>query len=67
MSTVPKLLQSIGKTSFVEYFKDYKELVLSKEKLTKEDKMPLPRKLLQSHFVIGTDDKNQCNHKNFQK
>lgn len=49
MSTVPKLLQSIGKTSFVEYFTDYKELVLSKEKLTKEDKMPLAKKLLESN------------------
>lgn len=49
MSTVQKMLQSIGKTNFVEYFTDYKELILSKQKLTKEDKMPLAKKLLESN------------------
>ena len=49
MSELQRALQSIGKTNFIEYFTDYRELALSKEKLTQADKMPLAKKLLESN------------------
>ena len=49
VSTVERALNSIGKSNFVEYFEDYKELALSKEKLTGKDKMPLAEKLLENN------------------
>ncbi|WP_281862681.1 hypothetical protein [Planomicrobium okeanokoites] len=49
MSTVDWALRSIGKTNFVEYFEDYKELAFSKEKITRSDKMPLAKKLLENN------------------
>ncbi len=49
MSELQRALQSIGKTNFVEYFTDYKELTSSKKKLTKDDKMPLAKKLLEDN------------------
>ncbi|WP_416144627.1 hypothetical protein [Planococcus koreensis] len=49
MSTVDRALQSIGKTNFVEYFEDYKELATRKEKITSEDKMRLAKKLLEDN------------------
>ena len=44
-----RALRSIGKTNFVVYFADYKELALSKEKPTKEEKLILAKKLLESN------------------
>ena len=44
-----RVLQSIGEANFVEYFTDYRELALSKKKLTKDDKLPLAKKLLESN------------------
>lgn len=49
MSTVDRALQSIGKTNFVEYFEDYKELAFSKDKITGTDKLPLAKKLLENN------------------
>lgn len=49
MSTVDRALRSIGKSNFVEYFEDYKELAFSKEKISGSDKVPLARKLLESN------------------
>ncbi|MBO0587182.1 hypothetical protein [Sporosarcina sp. E16_8] len=49
MNEIQRALQSIGKTNFVEYFTDYKELTSSKKKLTKDDKMPLAKKLLENN------------------
>lgn len=49
MSTVDRELRSIGKSNFVEYFEDYKELAFSKEKITGSDKMPLAKKLLENN------------------
>lgn len=49
MSTVHRALQSIGKTNFIEYFEDYKELSFSKEKISGSDKMPLAKKLLENN------------------
>ncbi|WP_033541887.1 hypothetical protein [Planococcus sp. CAU13] len=49
MSTVDRALKSIGKANFVEYFKDYKELAFSKEKISGSDKMPLAQKLLENN------------------
>lgn len=49
MSTVDRALKSIGKSNFVQYFEDYKELALSKEKLSGTDKLPLAKKLLKDN------------------
>ncbi|MDN7247076.1 hypothetical protein [Planococcus shenhongbingii] len=49
MSNVDRALRSIGKSNFVEYFEDYKELADSKEKITGNDKMPLAKKLLEKN------------------
>ena len=49
VSTVERSLNSIGKSNFVEYFEDYEELALSKEKLTGKDKIPLAEKLLENN------------------
>lgn len=46
MSNLQRALRSIGKTNFVEFFLDYKELALKKDKLTVVEKIPLARKLL---------------------
>jgi len=51
-----RALRSIGKTSFVEYFTDYQELALSKEKPTREEKMLLAKKLLESNPNATTLD-----------
>lgn len=48
LNTVERSLNSIGKTNFVEYFLDYKELALSKEQITYDDKIPLAKKLLEN-------------------
>ncbi|MGM0898280.1 MAG: hypothetical protein ACQEV0_10280 [Bacillota bacterium] len=49
MSTVDRALKSIGKSNFVQYFEDYKELAFSKEKLSGTDKLPLAKKLLEDN------------------
>lgn len=49
MSTVNRALQSIGKSNFVQYFEDYKELAFSKDKLSGKDKLPLAKKLLEDN------------------
>lgn len=43
MSTVDRALKSIGKANFVEYFEDYKELAISIDKISDNDKMPLAK------------------------
>ena len=51
-----RALRSIGKTNFVEYFTAYQELALSKEKPTREEKMSLAKKLLESNPNATTLD-----------
>lgn len=48
MSRLDRALRSIGKSNFVEYFEDYRELAFSKKKITSADKMVLATKLLES-------------------
>lgn len=49
MSTVDRALQSIGKSNFVEYYDDYRELTFSKGKITASDKTALANKLLENN------------------
>ncbi|MDN3451655.1 hypothetical protein QMA09_15760 [Planococcus sp. APC 3906] len=49
MSTVDRALKSIGKSNFVEYYEDYRELAFSKEKISGSDKLPLANKLLEDN------------------
>jgi hypothetical protein len=49
MEQMKRLLASIGKKSFVEFYEDYQLLYKKGKNLTKEDKNKLARKLLESN------------------
>lgn len=49
MEQMKRLLTSIGKKSFVEFYEDYQQLYKKGKNLTKEDKNKLARKLLESN------------------
>lgn len=49
MSNLNRALKSVGKTSFVEYFNDYKNITENKNRITVEERKRLAEKLLENN------------------
>ena len=44
-----RLLRTVGKTNFIEYFSEYKTLAFSNNRVSQSDKMPLAKRLLENN------------------
>ncbi|MFB5086544.1 hypothetical protein PGC35_04895 [Psychrobacillus sp. PGGUH221] len=49
MSNLDRLLRTIGKTNFVEYYEDYQNLVQNNKNINTDEKMRLANKLLKTN------------------